>query len=75
MALKLADGIARAGYGFQSPAHTNMIFPTFPEKVADALREHYEFYDWKKAHGMTTVRLVTSWATPENVIDGFVAML
>jgi threonine aldolase len=71
----MADGIANAGYDFLSPVNTNMIFPTFPTKVVDALREQYEFYDQKNAHGMTTVRMVTSWATPEGVIDEFIAFL
>ena len=75
MALKMADGIIDAGYELMNPVETNMLFPVFPEKVAEALRENYEFYDWEKTHDTITVRLVTSCATPESVVDKFIADL
>ena len=75
MSLKMADGIVKAGYKLLYPAQTNMIFPTFPPDVVNKLREQYEFYDWLKKKDKTTVRLVTSWATPESVVDEFIMCL
>ena len=72
MAQKLAAGIRTAGYGFLYPAETNMIFPIFPADVLDRLHQRYEFYDWETSNGMTSVRLVTSWATPESAVEQFI---
>ena len=72
MATKMADGIKNAGYELMNPVVTNMLLPFFPVKVADALHELYGFYEWKKTQDYTTVRLVTSWATPEIVIEEFI---
>ncbi|MDR2570911.1 MAG: aminotransferase class V-fold PLP-dependent enzyme [Oscillospiraceae bacterium] len=76
MAKRLADGIAGLGYEFLFPVQTNIIVPIFPVAVAHALRSSYAFYDWQSLDGdMVAVRLVTSWATPDAVVDGFVAAL
>ena len=71
MAMKLADGVSGAGYGMLCPAETNMVFPVFPAKTAEKLHGLYGFHDWSKNGDMTAVRLVTSWATPESAVDGF----
>ena len=70
-ALELAAGIAELGYEFLYPAQTNQIFPVFPEQTAEKLHNLYDFYDWSKTNGMTAVRLVVSWAAPENIIGEF----
>ena len=71
MALRLAKGIEKAGYGFQYPVETNMIFPVFPQRIAEELHKHYAFYDWLKSGDTTSVRIVTSWAATESIIDVF----
>jgi threonine aldolase len=76
MASKLAAGISALGYGFQSDSPTNQIFPIFPNAVIRKLNESYHFYVWNKIDSdHSAVRLVTSWATPEKAIDGFLAEL
>ena len=76
MASKLAAGISALGYGFQSDSPTNQIFPIFPNAVIKKLNESYLFYVWNKVDSEhSAVRLVTSWATPEKAIDGFLAAL
>jgi len=75
MAFKMAEGITGLGYSFLYPVETNMIIPVFPDRVASRLHQLYEFHDWEKSGGMTSVRLVTSWATPENMVDEFLADL
>ena len=71
MALKLANGIKKLGFEFLSEAETNQIFPIFPTTIVEKLHNLYEFYDWKQIDDNTAVRLVTSWATPEDMVDEF----
>jgi len=75
MALKLADGIMKAGYSFLYPPETNQIFPVFPADIAERLHQSYGFYDWGETCGMTAVRIVTSWAMHESAADQFIADL
>jgi threonine aldolase len=76
MASNLASGISALGYGFQSDSPTNQIFPIFPNAVIEKMNESYLFYVWNKINDEhSAVRLVTSWATPEKAIDGFLAEL
>jgi threonine aldolase len=75
MAMKMADGIRELGFVFLHPAETNLLIPVFPARVAEVLHNSYEFYDWQKSGDITAVRIVTSWATPESVIDDFLADL
>ena len=74
-AIKLADGFTSLGYGFMYPAETNLLVPVFPDRVAERLHQLYGFYDWQKLGDMTAVRIVTSWATPEDIVDEFIADL
>ena len=72
VAMKLADGIKSLGYEFYTEPETNQIFPIFSFEILDKLHELYGFYDWAEVgEGKMAVRLVTSWATPEEMIDEF----
>jgi len=75
MSKRLADGIRSLGYTFLYPVETNIIIPVFPAGIADGLHKLYGFHDWKRFGDMTAVRLVSSWATPENMVDEFIADL
>jgi len=75
MAKKMAKGMADLGYEFLFPVETNLIIPILPNEVVEKLRESYAFYDWQKYDDKTAVRLLTSWATPESVVDRFLADL
>ena len=75
MASKLGEGIKKLGYDFLYPAETNQIFPLFPADIAAKMHKLYGFHDWESSGGMTAVRIVTSWATPENKVDDFIADL
>ena len=42
--------------------------------MIDALEENYAFYRWEAFDAEhSVIRLVTSWATEESQIDGFIA--
>lgn len=72
MAGKLTQGIREQGYEFLTDSATNQIFPIFPNILIEKLKDLYGFYIWSKIDdGKSSIRLVTSWATKEEAIDGF----
>ena len=76
MAKKLADGISSKGYPFLTEPSSNQIFPIFPIDVIEKLQAHFEFFIWEKVdETKSAIRLVTSWATPEEKIDDFIDKL
>ena len=54
-------------------AQANAVFPILPPKVTAALQEQYRFYVWNQATGQ--VRLMCSWDTEEEDVDGLVGLL
>lgn len=69
---QLAKGIAQAGYSFETQSVTNQIFPIFPNTLISELEKSYRFYRWSPIDANTSsIRLVTSWATPEDKISEF----
>lgn len=73
MAEKLSRGIKVSGYALTQPALTNQIFPIFPEQLILELEKKYGFYRWPSsvAPHHAVIRLVTSWATREEMVDAF----
>ncbi len=73
MAEKLTNGIKELGYSFQTDSTTNQIFPILPNSVIEKLKTDYGFYVWSKIDdSSSSIRLVTSWATKEEMVDGFI---
>jgi threonine aldolase len=52
---------------------SNGIFLIIPEEVANRIREHYFFYPWNEK--ISEYRLMTSWDTTDEDIEGFVKLL
>lgn len=76
MAKKLAEGIAAKGYDFLTVPSSNQIFPILPQQEIERLHEKFEFFVWQKIDDEhSAVRLVTSWATPEEQVDHFLNQL
>lgn len=72
MAEQLADGLDALGFGFLAPPQSNQIFPILPDALIAQLQQEYGFYVWAPAgEGMSAIRLVTSWATPEPAVQEF----
>jgi threonine aldolase len=72
MASKLAKGIENKGYQFFTRPITNQIFPILPNYVIEKLQIKYSFYIWNQYNeSHTTIRLVTSWATKETMVNAF----
>jgi threonine aldolase len=73
MAQKLTTMIQELGFNFLSHSKTNQIFPILPNSIIDNLSRDYDFYKWKALNkDETSIRLVTSWATKEKIIDTFI---
>ena len=73
-AQQLQKGLLELGVTFDTLSSTNQIFPNMPEHAAAALQERYGFYVWKQRDdGLKTLRLVTSWATPMDKVEDFIA--
>lgn len=76
MAQKIASACAKRGCVFLSESSSNQIFPVLPNSAIEKLLKKYEFYIWKKGDDdHSAIRMVTSWATPENKVDEFIADL
>ncbi|MFV0555316.1 MAG: threonine aldolase family protein [Mangrovibacterium sp.] len=76
MAMKLSKAISEQGYSFLSPSSTNQIFPILPHALIKKLSEKYLFYEWQVMDEQhSAIRLITSWATDESVVEKFVGEL
>jgi threonine aldolase len=75
-ARRLADGLESLGVELQHPPAVNQVFAILSSRVAEALSAEWGFYVWKRLpHGRVLVRLVCSWATPDDAIESLVDRL
>lgn len=73
MAMKISAAAKEKGYPFLTNSTTNQIFPILPNTVIEKLNEKYLFYVWKAIdEEQSAVRLITSWATDEAMVDAFI---
>ena len=77
MAAQLAAGIVAHGHALSARVETNQIFPILPDALIARLQERFSFYVWGPAAEPqhSVVRLVTSWATDEGQVAGFLERL
>ncbi|MFL6128658.1 MAG: threonine aldolase family protein [Mycobacteriales bacterium] len=74
MAARLAAGAAGVpGVEITRPVEANAVFAIPPRAVVSSLQAAYPFYVWDERTG--EVRWMTSYATTEPDVDGFVAAL
>ena len=74
MAARLADGLRAASVRFLSEPVANQVFPILDDTRIARLRQSYEFHTWARVDGShAAIRLVTSWATPPEAVDRFLA--
>lgn len=72
-AQKIAAAFRSKGYSFLTESSTNQIFPILTKQEIAKLLKKYDFYIWKnidETHAV--IRLITSWATPEDIVLEFV---
>ena len=76
MAMKIAKAIQDEGYTFLIEAQSNQLFPILPNKLINRLQEDFLFYNWKKIdEDRSAVRIISSWATPEEKVDEFINLI
>ncbi len=76
MAMKISNSVRENGYSFLTHSTTNQIFPILPKVLIKKLSQKYEFYEWKVIDDdNATIRIITSWATDENVVNEFIDTL
>lgn len=76
MAAKIQDALGSLGCRFILNSRSNMIFPILPNQIIAELRKDFQFHTWQKVDAEhSAVRLVTSWACPEEVVDQFITRL
>lgn len=76
MAAMLTTGISQLGGHFLTDSPSNQIFPILPNGVIHELETKYAFYRWAPVdEEHSAIRLVTSWATPEAAVNGFLTDL
>ncbi len=71
----LRKGMSNLGLGFASGSVSNQLFPIFPAKLSEKLKERFDFSHGPQQNGTVTARMVTSWATPEQAAKDFVTYL
>jgi len=72
----LAAGIKALGYSFDAEPATNQLFPVFPRKLIEQLREDYWFeFNRRVDDEHDCIRLCTSWASDIEKIDEFLSDL
>lgn len=76
MAVKLKNGLNELGFKFYIDSPTNQIFPIIPNKLMPAMELLCRHEVWCKGENdCTVIRLVTSFATKEKDVDGFLVHL
>ena len=61
------------GIQITQPVQSNGVFAILPHEVADSVCKSYFFYPWNEV--TSEYRLMTSWDTTEEDIDGLVELL
>ncbi len=73
MATKLSEAIKGFGFGFLTTTQANQVFPVLPNDLISKLEKMYAFFVWSKVNeNHSSVRLVTSWATKETMVEEFI---
>lgn len=73
MAMKISWEIRAKGFSFLTESDTNQIFPILPYSSIEKLGKKYNFYIWEQVDNHhAAIRLITSWATPEEKADMFI---
>lgn len=75
-AVSLANGLQRLGFAFGQPPVTNQLFVVLPDDLIKRIAADYGFHiEWRVDQEHSVVRLMCSWATPQQAIDEFLEYL
>lgn len=69
----MAQGLRNNGCRFLIDSPTNQIFPVIENRIIEALSKQFDFYTWAKVDDdHSAIRLITSWATPDNAVQNLI---
>ena len=72
-AMKIKEAFQEIGCEFLCETFTNQIFPILNLGQIERLSVNFDFYVWKKlSEEKSAVRLITSWATSNEIIEKFI---
>ena len=72
-AMKIKEAFQEIGCEFLCETFTNQIFPILNPDQIERLSVNFDFYVWKKlSEEKSAVRLITSWATSNDIIEKFI---
>lgn len=73
-AMKIKKAFQEIGADFLCETFTNQIFPILKYSQIENLSENFDFYIWKKLdEEKAAIRIITSWATKEEIVHQFIA--
>ncbi len=73
MAAKMAAAFKSLGYTMLIDSDTNQIFPILTNEAISRLQKDYSFLTWSVVDdNHSAMRFITSWATPESIVDEFI---
>jgi len=76
MANKIVAAMKDCNYLFMNDPVTNQIFPILHKEIIKHLENKYIFYQWKQIDlENVAIRIITSWATDENIVNEFITDL
>lgn len=76
VARKMAEAFKSLGYNLLIESDTNQIFPILPNSFIKRIQEYYGFLVWNVVDEYNSaIRLITSWATPEEAVDDLIECL
>ena len=72
MAQLIVAELKKGGYDFFTDSPSNQIFPILPNALIEKLQKNWAFYVWQEIdEARSAIRLVTSWATKEEMVREF----
>ena len=75
-AMKIKTALKESGFDFLAETYTNQIFPILNNDQIELLSSDFDFYVWKKlADNRVAIRLITSWATPDEMVNKFITKI
>lgn len=75
-AMKIKNALKQKGCTFLTDSDTNQIFPIIPNDWIDQLLKEFGFYVWEKTDKKhSAVRLITSWATPDEAVEKLIEQI
>lgn len=72
-AMKIKAAFLAKDFDFLAETFTNQIFPILKNEQILKLQQNFDFYVWKKLdEDFSAIRIITSWATTDDVVKDFV---